>query len=41
VPDEASDRDPEGDRYRMLHARLHEAVLAVVRASEGEVRILE
>jgi hypothetical protein len=41
VPDDASDRDPEVDRFRMLHARLHEAVLAVVRASDGEVRILE
>jgi hypothetical protein len=41
VPDDASDRDPETDRFRLLHGRIHEAALAVVRASNGEVRVLE
>jgi hypothetical protein len=41
IPDDVGDRDPEVDRFRMLHARIHQAALAVVQASDGEVRILE
>ncbi|MGH9244769.1 MAG: hypothetical protein ACRD29_10715 [Acidimicrobiales bacterium] len=41
VPDDVSERDPEVDRFRTLHAHVHRAALAVVHASEGEIRILE
>jgi hypothetical protein len=41
VPDDVADRDPEVDRFRMLHGRVHEAALAVLQASEGEIRVLE
>ena len=41
VPDDVDDRDPDVDRFRMLHARIHQAALAVVQASDGEVRVLE
>jgi hypothetical protein len=37
-PDSA---DPETDRFRELHAALHEAAYAVLQASEGEIRLLE
>ncbi|MBK9180247.1 MAG: hypothetical protein IPM45_11925 [Acidimicrobiales bacterium] len=30
--------DDETERFRQLHARLHEAVRAVIEASEGEIR---
>jgi hypothetical protein len=40
-PDDAAERDPDVDRFRSLHARIHHAALAVVQASDGEVRILE
>lgn len=32
--------DPEGQRFRALHGRLHAAVRAVVEVSDGEVRYL-
>jgi hypothetical protein len=41
VPGDAGDADPETDRFRLLHARLHEAMFAVIEASEGEIRYLE
>ncbi|MGH9186809.1 MAG: hypothetical protein ACRD0U_13485 [Acidimicrobiales bacterium] len=41
IPLEASERDPEADRFRELHDRLHDAAIAVVQASEGAIRILE
>ena len=41
APDDVAERDPDVDRFRMLHARIHQAALAVVQASDGEVRILE
>jgi hypothetical protein len=40
APTDASDRDPEVDRYRVLHSRIHDALLAVLEASEGEIVIL-
>lgn len=33
--------DPETARFRELHQRLHEAVYAVLEASDGEIRYLE
>ncbi len=33
--------DPETARFRQLHQRLHEAAASVLRASEGEIRILQ
>ena len=39
-PSEATDRDPQVDRYRMLHGRIHEALVAVLEASEGEIVVL-
>jgi hypothetical protein len=38
---EATDADPESDRFRALHEQLHEAALAVFQAGEGEIRLLE
>jgi hypothetical protein len=40
-PDDAAQRDPDVDRFRNLHGRIHRAALAVVQASDGEVRVLE
>ena len=40
APTDASDRDPEVDRYRVLHSRIHEALIAVLEASDGEIVIL-
>lgn len=40
APDGPDAEDTEAARFRTLHARLHEAVEAVVRASEGEIRYL-
>lgn len=37
---QATDDDPEAARFRTLHGRLHEAAAAVIRASDGEIRIL-
>lgn len=36
---EAADLDVEVEWFRALHAKLHEAVLAVLEASEGEIRV--
>jgi hypothetical protein len=33
--------DPETSRFRALHARLHDAVMAVLRATDNEIRYLE
>jgi hypothetical protein len=33
--------DPEVERFRMLHAQLHNAARAVLEASEGRIRIFE
>ena len=33
--------DPEALRFRDLHQRLHEAAASVLRASDGEIRILQ
>ena len=41
APVEATDSDPEAAHFRALHAKLHEALDAVVEASGGEIRILE
>lgn len=41
VPLAADDIDPETLRFRELHGHLHEAVVAVVQACEGEIRYLE
>lgn len=40
APAEATARDIEVDRFRLLHSRIHDAVMAVVRDSEGEICIL-
>jgi hypothetical protein len=40
APHESTDRDVEVERYRELHASIHEAVVAVVEASDGEIVIL-
>ena len=40
APTDATDRDPEVDRYRVLHRRIHEALVAVLEASDGEIVIL-
>ena len=41
APVEADEVDPEALRFRVLHAALHEAMFAVVEASQGEIRELE
>ena len=41
VPLEADQADPETERFHDLHARLQEAMLAVLQVSEGEIRYLE
>ncbi len=41
VPVGPEDADPEIDRFRELHDCLHDAAIAVLRASDGEVRIFE
>ena len=40
APVEATDRDAEVELFRALHSRIREAVVAVLRASEGEICIL-
>ena len=40
VPTDAAQADPAVERFRSLHAKLHEAVYAVIEASEGEIRYL-
>jgi hypothetical protein len=39
APASADAEDPEAQRFRLLHRRLHAAVEAVVRASDGEIRV--
>ncbi|HEX7095843.1 MAG TPA: hypothetical protein VF183_08155 [Acidimicrobiales bacterium] len=41
LPHEITDADPEADRFRALHLRLHEAAMAVYEAGNGEIRLLE
>jgi hypothetical protein len=41
TPLDPSQADPETDRFRELHQRLHEAAFAVYQAGEGEIRLLE
>jgi hypothetical protein len=38
---DASAEDNEADVFRELHQRLHDAAIAVVEASDGEIRVLE
>ena len=40
APASADDDDPEADRFVQLHARLHDAVRAVLTVSEGRIRQL-
>lgn len=40
APTEATDRDTEVERYHLLHSRIHDAVIAVLEASDGEIVIL-
>ena len=35
------DEDPDAQRFRELHGQLHEAVFAVMQASDGEIRYFE
>jgi hypothetical protein len=37
-PVDPAQADPEADRFRELHGRLHDAVFEVLEASEGEIR---
>jgi len=37
-PSASTDADPEVERFQMLHVKLHEAVRAVLQASEREIR---
>jgi hypothetical protein len=39
-PVDPSQPDPETEAFRALHAKLHEAVYAVIEISEGEIRYL-
>jgi hypothetical protein len=41
APLDPTDSDPEAAHFRALHAKLHEAMEAVLEASEGEIRVLE
>jgi hypothetical protein len=41
LPSHTDDADPEADRFRALHLRLHEAAMAVFEAGDGEIRLLE
>lgn len=41
APVEADEVDPDVLRFRTLHAALHQAMFAVIEASEGEIRELE
>lgn len=41
APTEPGAADPEVERFRMLQAQLHEAARAVLKASEGRIRIFE
>ena len=41
APLDPTDSDPEAAHFRALHAKLHEAMEAVLEASDGEIRVLE
>lgn len=41
APEEADEVDEEVERFRGLHVRLHEAMAAVLRDSDGQIRPLE
>lgn len=41
APGETSEDDAEVQRFRELHGRLHDALRAVVSASDGQIRYLE
>lgn len=41
APTEVDEEDPEAARFRVLHRSLHEAALAVLEASDGEIKLLE
>jgi hypothetical protein len=41
APADSDEVDLEAEDFRMLHARLHDAVNAVIEASDGEIRIFE
>jgi hypothetical protein len=40
APADATSRDTEVERFRLLHGQIHEAVIAVLRDSDGEICIL-
>jgi len=41
IAEDAGELDPEIEHFRQLHVELHEAMLAVLDASDGEIRIFE
>ena len=41
TPKEVDENDPEADRFQQLHQALHRAVVAIVEASDGEIRYFE
>ena len=41
APGDVDADDPEASRFRMLHRNLHDAALAVLEASDGEIKLLE
>jgi hypothetical protein len=41
APIDVADEDPEATRFRQLHRSLHDAALAVLEASDGEIKLLE
>lgn len=41
VPTDSEEADPEAERFVQLHALLHQAVFAVLEASDGEIRHFE
>ena len=41
APSSADELDPEIEHFQMLHAKLHDAVRAVIEASGGEITYLE
>jgi hypothetical protein len=41
APETVEDEDLEATRFDELHGRLHDAVFAVIQASDGEIRVFE
>ncbi len=41
MPSDVEDEDPEATRFRELHQMLHDALFAVMRASEDQIRYFE